>query len=90
VKAILIFLSPARVHVATLTPAGDVHIHGKQKRSLALAPPSHRLQVERGLLKVLIVAELWDTISWLLLYFKLKVDLPKRNAIQQLRNCAGS
>ena len=65
-KAILIFLSPARVHVATLTPAGDVHIHGKQKRSLALAPPSHRLQVERGLLKVLIVAELWDTISWML------------------------
>jgi hypothetical protein len=67
VKAILIFLSPAGVHVSTLTPAGDVHIHGEQKKSLALATPSHRLQVERGLLKVLIVAELWDTISGLLL-----------------------
>ena len=56
----MIFLSPAGVRVATLTPADDIHIHGEQKRSLALAPPSHRLQVERGLLKVLIVPELWS------------------------------
>jgi hypothetical protein len=71
VKAILIFLSPAGVRVATLTPADDIHIHGEQKRSLALAPPSHRLQVERGLLKILIVAELWDALSWLLLVYLL-------------------
>jgi hypothetical protein len=63
----MIFLSPAGVYVATRTPASDIHIPGEQKRSLTLAPPSHWLEIERGLSEVLIVAELWDTVSWLML-----------------------